>query len=216
MLIIVQGLIGSGKDEVARYLHNHYQFKTMSFADTLKKSISAIFGWKLQLLQGKTVKSRIWREQVDEWWSERLGIPHLTPRWVLQHWGTDVIRNGFHNDIWLASVENMLRTIDTSKKNIVINDCRFANETAAMKKQGAILIRVNRGEKPVWYETAREELFFVNLLGRDAVYESSMQKNYPDIHISEWGWLLEKPDFEIDNNGTVDDLHRLIDDILSK
>ena len=30
----------------------------------------------------------------------------ITPRWVLQYWGTEVCRNNFHSDIWVASVEN--------------------------------------------------------------------------------------------------------------
>jgi len=28
---------------------------------------------------------------------------------VLQYWGTDVLRNHFHDDIWIASLENKLR-----------------------------------------------------------------------------------------------------------
>ena len=42
----------------------------------------------------------------------------ITPRWILQYWGTDVCRNHFHNDIWVASVEYKLLN---SKEDIVID-----------------------------------------------------------------------------------------------
>jgi hypothetical protein len=35
------------------------------------------------MLEGLTLESRIKREEVDEWWSKRLNIKNLTPRWVL-------------------------------------------------------------------------------------------------------------------------------------
>jgi len=34
----------------------------------------------------------------------------ITPRWVLQYWGTEVVRKGFHDDMWVASLENRLRS----------------------------------------------------------------------------------------------------------
>ena len=109
MIIGVTGFIGSGKDTVANYLTTFHGFKKLSFAGSLKDAVSNVFGWDRELLEGTTKSSREWREQVDPWWANRLDIPHLTPRWVLQNWGTEVCRNGFHNDIWVASVQNKLR-----------------------------------------------------------------------------------------------------------
>ena len=103
MIIAVQGTIGSGKDTVAEYLEQKYGFHHVSFADSLKQALSAVFGWSEEMLMGRTPKSREWREQVDEWWSNRLGIKGLTPRWVMQNWGTDVLRNHFHSDIWMKA-----------------------------------------------------------------------------------------------------------------
>jgi hypothetical protein len=78
-------------------------------------------------------------------------MPHLTPRWVLQYWGTEVCRKGFHDNIWITSLENKLRN---SKDNIVISDCRFPNEIKAIHNAGGIIIRVKRGEDPEWYDAA--------------------------------------------------------------
>ena len=125
MIIGFCGLIGSGKDTAADYLVNFHGFKRESFANTLKDAVAAVFGWDRELLEGRTNSAREWREQIDPWWSERLDMPNLTPRLVLQLWGTEVCRRAFHDDIWIASVENKLRK---TKDNIVITDCRFPNE----------------------------------------------------------------------------------------
>ena len=145
MIIGICGLIGAGKDTAADYLVNFYGFRRDSFAATLKDAVSSVFGWNRELLEGRTKNAREWREQVDPWWSERLNMPQLTPRLVLQLWGTEVCRKGFHDDIWIASVENKIRM---AKDNIVISDCRFPNEIQSIRNAGGRVIRIARGPDP--------------------------------------------------------------------
>ena len=151
MIIGFVGLIGSGKDTAADFLVNSHGFRRDSFANTLKDAVANVFGWDRTLLEGRTKQAREWREQLDIWWSERLNMPLLTPRWVLQHWGTEVCRQGFHDDIWIASLENKLRT---TKDNIVISDVRFPNEIKAIHNAGGIVVRIKRGDDPEWFEAA--------------------------------------------------------------
>jgi len=129
MIIGICGFIGSGKDTIADFLVSHHGYRRESFASTLKDAVASVFGWDRIMLEGTTKASRVWREQEDEWWSERLGIK-VTPRLVLQLWGTDVCRKAYHDDIWIASLENKLRKIED---DIVISDCRFPNEIQAIK-----------------------------------------------------------------------------------
>ena len=150
MIIGICGFIGSGKDTIADYLVNLHGFRRESFANSLKDAVSQVFGWDRTMLEGRTKQAREWREQRDAWWSERLGMD-VTPRWILQYWGTDVLRKNFHDDIWIASLENKLRK---TKDDIVISDCRFPNEIAAIKRAGGIVIRVVRGPEPPWFELA--------------------------------------------------------------
>jgi hypothetical protein len=204
MIIGVCGFIGSGKDTIADYLVNFHEFRRESFANTLKDAVSAVFGWDRTMLEGRTKEAREWREQVDPWWAARLDMPTLTPRWVLQYWGTEVCRKAFHDDIWIASLENKLRN---SKDHVVISDCRFPNEISSIKKAGGIIVWVKRGELPDWYNTAVE----ANRGSNIAINELKMRK----IHASETAWVGTEFDAVIDNNGTIDDLYNQASSLLA-
>lgn len=200
MIIGIVGFIGSGKDTAADYLVNFHGFRRDSFANTLKDAVSFVFGWDRTLLEGRTKESREWREQVDPWWSRRLNMPHLTPRWVLQYWGTDVLRNGFHNDIWIASLENKLRQ---TTDHIVISDVRFPNEIKAIQNAGGKVFRIQRGPEPEWYESALSVNRGPRHIGW-ALSKDVMAKL--KIHPSEWAWIGAKFDCVLDNNTTFDSL----------
>lgn len=204
MIIGICGFISSGKDTIADYLQNFHEFRRESFASTLKDAVSAVFGWDRIMLEGRTKEAREWREQVDQWWAERLDMPTLTPRWVLQYWGTEVCRRGFHDDVWIASLENKLRN---SRDNIVISDCRFSNEISSIRNAGGKILWVRRGALPEWYDTAIE----ANAGHNWAIQNLKIKK----IHASETAWVGTDFDFIIDNDGTVTDLYDKILSIIS-
>jgi hypothetical protein len=206
MIIGVCGFIGSGKDTIADYLVNFHEFRRESFASTLKDAVAAVFGWDRTLLEGRTKQAREWREQVDPWWAERLNMPNLTPRWVLQYWGTEVCRKGFHDDIWIASLENKLRL---ATDNVVISDCRFPNEIRAIKEAGGVVIRVQRGPEPEWYNV------LVEMQGRATTGIKANYMKQFDIHASEWAWAGSTFDHVITNDGTIDELYTEIKGLVS-
>lgn len=200
MIIGICGFIGSGKDTIADYLVNLHGFRRESFANSLKDAVAQVFGWDRTMLEGRTKQSREWREQRDDWWSQRLGVD-ITPRFILQQWGTNVLRQHFHDDIWIASLENKIRNI---KDDVVITDCRFPNEISAIRAAGGRVIRVVRGPEPKWYDAAVS----VNR-GPDGNATWSLSKNKLEklnIHPSETSWVGTDFDAVIDNNGTLDDL----------
>ena len=147
-IIGICGFIGSGKDSIGNVLIKERGYVKLSFASVLKDIVSLVFGWDRKMLEGDTQESRKWREDVDEWWSKRLNIDNLTPRWVLQNWGTDVLRNHFHEDIWLASLERKI--INSGIKKVVITDCRFENEANFIKKLGGRVILVVRDSQTMY------------------------------------------------------------------
>lgn len=193
-IIAVQGFIGSGKDTFASFIleNEKSQGRTvikLSFASALKDCISSIFSWNREMLEGDTKESREWREKVDEWWSQKLNIPNLTPRWVLQNIGTNVMRGHFHPDIWLLSIEKQILNLQEFTDTIVITDCRFKNEIDFLRNMGAIYVKIQRGEEPEWVH------YYI---------ENSVEPI--DIHQSEYQWLNNTFDFTIDNNGSFEEL----------
>jgi len=203
MIIGFCGFIGSGKDTVADYLVNDHGYRRESFANTLKDAVASIFGWDRTMVEGRTKEAREWREQIDPWWADRLAMPTLTPRWVLQYWGTEVCRKTFHDDIWIASLENKLRQ---SKDDIVVSDVRFPNEIKAIKNLGGKIIWIKRGELPSWYESA------VQANAGSNIHINNMKIS--KIHASEWAWVGTKFDHEITNDATIDELYRKIESII--
>ena len=191
MIIGICGLIGSGKGTVADILEEHHCFDKVSFADTLKNAAATIFRWDRAMLEGDTKDSREKREQVDEWWAERLGIPDFSPRYLLQYMGTEVMRNNLHPDIWVLSLERKI--IECGPGDYVVPDVRFPNEIRMIKRNGGKVWHVQRGELPDWFG-----------------------QNPSHIHASETSWNNEIFDATIYNNGTIDDLKLTVDNLLKE
>jgi hypothetical protein len=198
------GSIGSGKDTAADYLCNFHEFKRDSFASTLKDAVAAVFNWDRELLEGRTKASREWREQRDAWWSERLGMP-ITPRWVLQNWGTEVCRIGFHDDIWIASLENKLRQ---TTDDIVISDVRFPNEIRSIKNQNGIMVRVKRGPDADWFPIA--------VRANNGDISAIQELKVLGVHASEYSWVGAEFTTVIENDGTIQELYDKIEDLLKE
>ena len=103
MFVGILGFIGSGKGTVGDILSD-IGFEKISFASHLKDVTSIMFGWDRNLLEGDTDESREFREEVDPFWSDKLGRK-FTPRLALQLMGTEVGRNVFGENIWIHSLE---------------------------------------------------------------------------------------------------------------
>ena len=203
-IIGIVGLIGSGKDTVADHFVSQGGVKE-SFARGLKDAASVIFGWPRELLEGDTIKSREFRETPDMYWTRKLGIDNFTPRLGLQLLGTDVLRNHFHKDIWIHSLENRIMRIQSKPNYIVISDARFKNELDLIKSMGGKIIWVQRGETPDWFHTA------VEANAGNVISRKIMTTRYAGVHASEWDWAGYPVDHVIQNTGTLAELYDKID-----
>lgn len=153
-LIALVGFIGSGKDTAGRHLVETHGYYDIAFADALKDTCAAVFCWDREMLDGKNPQSREWRNQIDPWWAEHLEIPHFTPRWALQHIGTDVMRKFIRDDLWILNVRRRIDTIREQhgpETKIVLTDGRFPNELAMIRDLGGSVVRVKRGVEPSWF-----------------------------------------------------------------
>lgn len=169
-LIVITGFCGAGKDTMAQILVDEFGYIKLSFASVLKDIVAILFDWNREMLEGLTEEHRKQREQIDIWWSNRLNIENLTPRLMLQIIGTQVFRNNFHNDIWIAILERRL----LKYKKVVITDCRFQNEYEMLKKYNAKFVVIQRNDNPEWFNDLQN---------------NKIQKPPIDIHESNWQWI---------------------------
>ena len=195
MIIGICGLIGCGKGTVGDILVDDYGFTKLSFADKLKDGVATVFNWDRAMLEGDTVESREWRETQDDFWTRETGRT-ITPRLVLQEFGTDCMRHGFDDGIWVSLVKQEL--VKYPNKNFVIPDVRFPNEANMIKSIHGEVWRVKRGQDPVWMR-----------MYQDIGVEPK------DVHESEWRWA--KVDFNniIYNDLGIDELRSQVKGLLA-
>lgn len=191
-IIGICGFAGVGKDTVANILVKSYGFEKISFADRVKDTTAIMFDWPRAMLEGDTKESREWRNQPDQYWSNELN-KEITPRLALQMLGTDCMRNGFDNDIWVLIVKkHILENPDT---NFVISDIRFYNERDMIRENNGKIWQITQGPTPTW----------INEAISDNRHGTNLMTEYPEIHESEWRWIDYNNEFDkiIKNESTL-------------
>ena len=196
MIIGICGLIGSGKGSVGDILVEQ-GFTKVSFADKLKDGVATIFGWNRAMLEGDTDESRNWREQPDDFWTQETGR-NITPRIVLQEFGTECMRDGFDDSIWVSLLKKQM--LD-NPGDYVVPDVRFRNEQDMIRELGGEIWRVQRGDVPEWYGCAMLD----NTTG------GNLMESY-DVHVSEYKWIDMNNKFNttIYNNSTLEQLKQSV------
>jgi hypothetical protein len=88
----------------------------------------------------------------------------------------------------------------SNQANIVISDCRFENEINMLVRLGGKIIQVYR-DPPHWFHEYRR--------GEEPV-------NIKLIHRSEIEWIKCYRDYDVENNGTIEELQHKIKYIIEK
>ena len=123
------------------------------------------------------------KEDIDLRWG-------TSPRIIYQYLGTDIFRKdiqkiipGIDDNFWVRlTLDKLKKTYTINAQNVVISDVRFQNEIDAIHEQNGIIIKVIRPK---------------------------LQNK--DDHVSEKNITDLKGDYEIINDGTVEDLYKKID-----
>ena len=144
------------------------------FAGKLKNIVAELLSCNVSNLESEDFKN----SKIDYLSSEDKII---TPRYLLQYLGTDVLRNSINEDIHVNLLLNELKS--SQNANILafaITDLRFRNELDAIKKHGGLTIRLNRNE--------------ANKIVSNSQHESETALDSAQFDIT------------IDNNGTFEEL----------
>jgi hypothetical protein len=194
------------------------KWEIKKFAGKLKQIASILTGIPVEDLEKQEVKDSELGEEWTKYYFTEFGIDYYiskeeyqayklerivkvfefrpTVRWLLQHLGTDAMREVIHSDIhvnalfadykgtsdWSLIDGDAVPVSITKYPNWLISDLRFPNEAAAVTKRGGINVRVTRPT-----------------LQRLGVI-------YKDPHPSETALDNHKFDYHIVNNGSLADL----------
>jgi hypothetical protein len=144
MIIGLSGHIKSGKTTAATLIKKlNPSFTEKYFAYKLKLIASILTGDEISLFETQEGKAGMLKD-----WG-------ITRRKMLQHLGTEALRNNFDRNIWIKSLfadykpqfgGNGMTDYDLTEvyPNWIVSDVRFPNEADALKERGALLIRINR------------------------------------------------------------------------
>lgn len=129
-IIALTGLAGSGKSTAAMHMVEHHGFHRVRFAGPLKDMMRAL-GLTEREIEGD-------RKEVP---CDLLG--GKTPRYAMQTIGTEWGRRLVHPDLWVRAWQKAVDALPAGVP-VVVDDCRFPNEAAAVCAAGGVLVRVRR------------------------------------------------------------------------
>jgi hypothetical protein len=167
------------------------------------------------LLEGDTSESRKWREEVDPYWSAKFGYT-ITPRTMLQQFGTNVCREHLNDNIWINCTEKKIQNNQKNKLDTIITDVRFPNEVTMIRNAGGRVFCVKRGPDPEWWDLAAKANSVVIAKSKSDIdlITNKLEIEY-NLHISEWAWVGTSFDSIINNDSTIDALEEKVTNILA-
>lgn len=181
-LIGLGGLLRSGKDALADYLVEHHGYVKMGMSDALNEALLALNPW-IPSTEGPRV---LWRYQDLH---EAVGYVEAKKnpevRRLLQVLGTEVGREMIHPDVWVNAAEKKIRAHWAAGRPVAITAMRFRNEIDMLDRLGGL---------SVWVE-------------RDDALRLAGSEDVPTAHASENSVNKDMFRFQIENNGTLEDLH---------
>lgn len=135
-VIGLAGAAGSGKSAAAEILARH-GFNRLRFSAPLKTALAAL------LTELGVPRARICR--MIEGDLKETPVPelsHRTPRHAMQTLGTEWGRDQMDPDFWAGPMGQRAAEIAAAGGRVVFEDLRFANEAAAVRAAGGLVVKI--------------------------------------------------------------------------
>jgi len=128
-VVALAGVAGSGKSTAAQYLVDMHGYTRLRFAGPLKAAMAAL-GFSPHDIDGVAKEA-----------------PHAllcgkTPRHAMQTLGTEWGRNCIGADFWIGLWQRAANDVLENRGRVVVDDCRFPNEAAVVRKMGGEIFRI--------------------------------------------------------------------------
>lgn len=161
-VVAFTGQAGSGKSTATKYLVEQHGYTLVKFAGPLKDMMRAI-GFDDVEIEGELKET----ENINLWGK--------TPRHAMQTLGTEWGRNCIHPDFWVGLWRQRVNAVMFGGGRVVVDDCRFPNEAAAIRRLGGDIYRITgRGGIPGHHESERgcgdEDLVIANDNAPEALF----------------------------------------------
>lgn len=173
-LIGLAGYAGAGKDTVADYLVQQYNFEQYAFAQPIKEGLKAMFGLTDQHFNDRSLK---------EYPVEPYGV---SPRQMAQWLGTEFGRHLIGQNVWIQAAQGrwdamhfeIAETFDRLPAGLVVSDVRFEDEARWVRENGGEIWLIYRPNKSAVAEHISENGF--DLEPNDRIIPN--MKTIDDLH----------------------------------
>lgn len=168
MILGIAGYKRSGKSTAAQYLAHHYGFRQDSYAGPIRAFVASMLGWSAQELEDR-------KEEPLPW------LGGLTPRYLMQHVGTQWGREMIHPDLWVLAALRRAQGTLAAGYPVLFSDVRFANEAQAIRERGGKVIRVNRAGLESTDDHASERPIPADLVDEEIPNDGSIRDLYIEL-----------------------------------
>ncbi len=141
-LIAFTGKAGAGKSSAADALVEEGWVR-VKFADPLKNMMRAFYK-SCGLEDSAYIESRIegaMKEEPDPFLKGR------TPRHAMQTLGSEWGRDCVHQNLWVEAWSQKVMNMFDRELDVVVDDCRFPNEAAAVRALGGRIVEITGRDK---------------------------------------------------------------------
>lgn len=183
--IIIFGSMGSGKDTAAEMIQRHFNSRIAKIGGRVRRHVDEI--------------------------CNLMNLDDSKKRLLYQEYG-QTMRRIFGQDIWNLYLRREIDQDLHNGRHIIIADGRQVNEVSFWRKEGFLLVGID----------ADPEIRIKRLYERDGYDQSSRLTHETEMQAMEIVSLIKEkqetePDsgefFYIDNNGTLEDLARRVEDL---